>query len=132
MKAARTVRSDADSLGDLVAALARIELRQTVHEQVARRVVDMLAIHNEKLDAILEAATREPGPSPVLGVLAEILESLRAAGKPAGGLARAHWPRPSATNGRASRTWMMNRTRRIRRWSRPGRILSTTGPDERH
>ena len=47
-------------------------------EQVARRVVDMLAIHNEKLDAILEAATREPGPSPVFGVLTEILESLRA------------------------------------------------------
>ena len=70
-------RSDTELLGDLVAAVARIEQRQTVHEQVARRVVDMLAIHNEKLDAILEAATREPGPSPVLGVLTEILESLR-------------------------------------------------------
>ena len=57
--------------------MTRIELRQTVHEQVAHQIVDMLAIHNEKLDAILEAATQEPGPSPVLGVLAEILELLR-------------------------------------------------------
>src|SRR3954451_712579 len=78
VKAARKVRSDTDSLGDITAALARIERRQTIHEQAAIHVVDMLAIHNEKLDAILAAATREPGPSPVFGVLTEILESLRA------------------------------------------------------
>lgn len=77
VKALRTAQSDTGSLDELKAALARIERRQTVHEQVALRMVDMLAIHNEKLDAILEAATREPGPSPVLGVLADILESLR-------------------------------------------------------
>jgi hypothetical protein len=69
--------SDTRFLDELKAAVARIEVRQTVHDQVARQIVDILAIHNEKLDAILEAATREPGPSPVLGVLAEILESLR-------------------------------------------------------
>ena len=78
VKTRRTASSDAGLLADLVAAVTRIEQRQTVHEQVARRVVDILAIHNEKLDAILEAATREPGPSPVFGVLTEILESLRA------------------------------------------------------
>ena len=78
VKAARKVRSNTDSLGDITAALARIEQRQTVHEQVAGRVLDILAIHNEKLDSILEAAAREPGPSPVFGVLTEILESLRA------------------------------------------------------
>ena len=77
VKTPRSASSDVGLLADLVAAVARIEQRQTVHEQVALRVIDMLAIHNEKLDAILEAATREPGPSPVLGVLAEILESLR-------------------------------------------------------
>jgi hypothetical protein len=78
VKAPRRTRPDTESLGKLMAAVTRIERRQTVHEQVAHRVIDMLAIHNEKLDAILEAATREPGPSPVLGVLEEILESLRA------------------------------------------------------
>ena len=61
-----------------MAAVARIERRQAVLDQAALRVIDMLAIHDEKLDAILEAATREPGPSPLLGVLEEILESLRA------------------------------------------------------
>jgi hypothetical protein len=77
VKGPRKAPPDIGLLGELKAAVARIELRQAVHEEVALRVVDMLAIHNEKLDAILEAATREPGPSPVLGVLAEILESLR-------------------------------------------------------
>ncbi len=78
VKAARKVRSHTDSLWDITAALARIERRQAIHDRVAHRLIDMLAIHNEKLDAILEAATREPGPSPVFGVLTEILESLRA------------------------------------------------------
>jgi hypothetical protein len=64
-------------LRELVAAVARVEQRQTVQEQVALRVVDILAIHDEKLDAILEAATREPGPSPVAEALAAILSSLR-------------------------------------------------------
>jgi hypothetical protein len=73
----RKAPPDIGLLGELKAAVTRIELRQTVHEQVARQIVDMLAIHNEKLDAILAAATQEPGPSPVLSVLAEILESLR-------------------------------------------------------
>jgi hypothetical protein len=76
-KALRKVRSDTASLGDLAAALARIERRQAIQERVAHRVIDMLAIHDEKLDAILEAATREPGPSPVVAILTDILESLR-------------------------------------------------------
>jgi hypothetical protein len=78
MKVPPTARPDAGFLDELKAAVARIEQRQIVHEQVAHRVIDMLAIHNEKLDAILAAATQEPGPSPVLGVLVDILESLRA------------------------------------------------------
>ena len=77
VKGSRKAPPDIGLLEELKAAVARIELRQSVHEQVAHRVVDMLAIHNEKLDAILAAATQEPGPSPVLSVLAEILESLR-------------------------------------------------------
>src|ERR1700679_2827473 len=77
-KASQIAPAEPGLLEELKAAVARIERRQTVHEQVALRVVDMLAIHNEKLDAILEAATREPGPSPIVGVLANILDSLRA------------------------------------------------------
>jgi hypothetical protein len=69
--------SDTDHTDVLLAAIARIEQRQTAYEQVAHRMLDILEVHREKLDAILAAANREPGPSPVLGVLAEILESLR-------------------------------------------------------
>jgi hypothetical protein len=77
MRSPRTGRPGTGSSGELKAALARIERRLATHEQIALRVIDMLAIHNEKLDAILEAATREPGPSPVAEVLAAILSSLR-------------------------------------------------------
>jgi hypothetical protein len=77
VKAPRKARSGTGSIRELVATVARIEQRQMVHDQVALCVIDTLAIHDEKLDAILEAATREPGPSPLLGVLAEILKSLR-------------------------------------------------------
>ena len=73
----RIAPSAAKLLRELVAAVARVEQRQTVQEQVALRVIDMLAIHDEKLDAILEAATREAGPSPVAEALAAILSSLR-------------------------------------------------------
>jgi hypothetical protein len=62
---------------DLVATVARIEARQAAYEAVARRVLDTLQVHNEKLDAILEAATQEPEPSPVAETLAAILSSLR-------------------------------------------------------
>jgi hypothetical protein len=58
--------------------LERIEKRQTDLEQALRYVVDMLVIHNEKLDAILEAATLDPGPSPVAAALNGIAASLEA------------------------------------------------------
>jgi len=76
-KAAGRTRPDTGTPGKLMAAVARIERRLADHEQVAHRVIDLLAIHDEKLNAILEAATREPGPSPLLGLLEGILESLR-------------------------------------------------------
>ena len=60
-------------VGGLAEALARIEERQAVYEQVAHRMIDMMEVHNEKLDAILKAATREPGPSPVAEALTAIL-----------------------------------------------------------
>jgi len=58
---------------EVLAVLARIEQRQAVYEQVAHSILDMMAVHNEKLDAILGAAMGEPGPSPVAEALAAIL-----------------------------------------------------------
>ena len=77
MKAPRTAQPGDEWFRDLAAAVARIEARQAAYEAVARRVLDTLEVHTEKLDAILEAATREPGPSPVAEALAAILSSLR-------------------------------------------------------
>ncbi len=58
---------------ELLAVLVRIEQRQAAYEQVVHNILDMMAVHNEKLDAILEAAMGEPGPSPVAEALAGIL-----------------------------------------------------------
>lgn len=65
--------SKTEDRGDLAAALARVEERQAVYEQVAHRMIGMMEVHNEKLDAILKAATVESGPSPVAEALAAIL-----------------------------------------------------------
>ena len=70
--------SDGQKLKDVAEAVLRIEERQAAYEQVAHRILGMLQVHNEKLDAILEAAVGEPGPSPVQALLGEILESMRA------------------------------------------------------
>jgi hypothetical protein len=59
----------------ILEGLVRIETRQAAYEVVAHRILGILEVHNEKLDAILEAATTEPGPSPV----AEALNKLVAA-----------------------------------------------------
>jgi len=62
---------------ELAQALARIEQRQAAYEVVAHRLIGMLDVHNEKLDAILEAATLEPGPSPTAELLQQILNTMR-------------------------------------------------------
>ena len=62
---------------EITQALARIEQRQAAYEVVAHRLIGMLEIHNEKLDAILEAATVEPGPSPTTEVLTQILATMQ-------------------------------------------------------
>jgi hypothetical protein len=69
--------SDAANAVDVLAAVKRLEARQEVVEQVLRRIMGALEIHNEKLDAILEATTREPGPSPVAAMLGEILTNMQ-------------------------------------------------------
>jgi hypothetical protein len=77
MKAPRTEPPGARRFEDLAAALVRIETRQAACEEVIHRILDVLEVHNKKLDVILEAATREPGPSPVAETLTAILLSLR-------------------------------------------------------
>ena len=62
---------------DIRQALARIEQRQAMYEVVAHRLIGMLEVHNEKLDAILEAATVEPGPSPTTEILKQILATMQ-------------------------------------------------------
>lgn len=63
--------------GELARALARMEQRQAAYEVVAHRLIGILDVHNEKLDAILEAATVEPGPSPTTEILQQILTTMR-------------------------------------------------------
>ena len=65
---------------ETLAALARVEQRQATIErsqasftEVAHRILDMMEVHNEKLDQVLKAATVEPGPSPVAEALAALL-----------------------------------------------------------
>ena len=65
----------------ILAVLERIETRLTAHEQAIRHIVDMQVIHNEKLDAILLAATREPGPSPVAEMMRGVIGALNEQGE---------------------------------------------------
>lgn len=60
----------------MLALMERLERAQTAFVTVADRILGCLEIHNEKLDAILTAATDEPGPSPVVEALQEIAASL--------------------------------------------------------
>ena len=60
----------------LAVTLVRIEQRQHAYEVVARRILDTLEVHTKKLDAILEAATQDPGPSPVAETLQAILAAM--------------------------------------------------------
>ncbi len=64
----------------IVALLEDMGRRQEAVEQALQRVVGMLVVHNEKLDAILEAASREAGPSPVVEALNGIAGALREQG----------------------------------------------------
>lgn len=61
----------------IASTLVRIEQRQAAYEIVAHRMIGMLEVHNEKLDAILEAATVEPGPSPTTELLKQILTAMQ-------------------------------------------------------
>lgn len=52
--------------------LARLEARQIAHESVMRTMLSIMQMHGEKLDAVLQAATLDPGPSPVAEALQQI------------------------------------------------------------
>ena len=69
---------DTPSKADLLAFMERLERTQAAFVTVTDRILGCLEIHNEKLDAILTAATDEPGPSPVVEALQEIARSLNA------------------------------------------------------
>ncbi len=74
---AYSVADDTPSKADLLAFMERLERAQTAFVTVADRILGCLEIHNEKLDAILEAATEEPvGPSAAAKALQEIAASL--------------------------------------------------------
>lgn len=62
---------------ELAATLARIEQRQTAYERVAHEIVSAMTVHTEMLKAILEAATIDPGPSPVAEALQQIALGLQ-------------------------------------------------------
>ena len=63
---------------EALAVLARIEQRQTAYEAVAHQMLGTLAVHTEMLQAIMQAATAEPGPSPVADTLKQILLAMNA------------------------------------------------------
>ena len=65
-----------DKMADLLAVAGRIERAQERFVTVADNILTSLEAHTEKLDAILEAATKEPGPSPTAKLLKEIVASL--------------------------------------------------------
>ena len=61
---------------ELLAIMGRIERAQERFVAVADNMLAALEVHTEKLDAILEAATREPGPSPTAKLLKQIVDAL--------------------------------------------------------
>jgi hypothetical protein len=63
-------------LNELTAAVKRIEAFHGAVDHTLRAIMTALEVHNEKLDAVLLAATREPGPSPVAQALGQIVTAL--------------------------------------------------------
>ena len=69
---------DDDMATALLAIAGRLERAQERFATVAGDNLTTLEAHTEKLDAILEAATKEPGPSPTAKLLQEIVTALTA------------------------------------------------------
>lgn len=63
---------------ELTETLARIERNQEAFGIVARRILETLEIHSEMHKAVLEACTVEPGPSPIVEALKQVLAALGA------------------------------------------------------
>ena len=68
--------ADNQATADLLAIAGRIERAQERFVTVANDILGSLEAHTEKLDAILEAATKEPGPSPTAALLKTIVSAL--------------------------------------------------------
>ncbi|NHN89847.1 hypothetical protein [Acetobacter conturbans] len=79
-KTASTGRKSAPAGTSDLAAL-RAEMREMREAQerfvvVGERIITMLSVINDKADLLIEAATKEPGPSPVAKMLEAILAAL--------------------------------------------------------
>ncbi len=61
---------------DLHAELVRIRETQERFVLVGERVITMLSVINDKADLLIEAATKDPGPSPVAKMLEAVLAAL--------------------------------------------------------
>lgn len=64
--------------GDLNARLDRIEANQGAFGEVLKALLDRVDVQSEKLDAVLDAVTARPGPSPLTQALEAILAELKA------------------------------------------------------
>lgn len=67
---------DDETATKLLAIAGRIERAQEGFVQVADNILTALEAHTEKLDAILQAATKEAGPSPTAKLLKDIVAAL--------------------------------------------------------
>lgn len=67
---------DTPKPGDIHAELVRIRETQERFVIVGERVITMLTVINDKADLLIEAATKEPGPSPVAKMLEAVLAAL--------------------------------------------------------
>ena len=63
---------------DLNARLDRVEASQGAFGEVLKALMDRMDVQSDKLDAVLDAVTADPGPSPLAQALEAILAELKA------------------------------------------------------
>ena len=64
--------SGTSALADMATAVQRMRDNQNAVMYSLKAILDILQVQGEKLDAIMEAATREAGPSPIVKALENI------------------------------------------------------------
>ena len=68
---------DLKSMADMATAVQRVLNNQSAIMYSLRSILDVQEIHGAKLDAIMEAATVEAGPSPVATALESLAANMR-------------------------------------------------------